>query len=328
MGLSRRIQLVKLLRAHGLRGVERMREDELKEALGRLRAVGMGEAHGAEPAAVHPGVHPAIDTFSSLPSSSAFVARPSEPPPALPDDADDPWALPRFREPRVAVPEGLCTFVRAIAVKPRLLFVTWDVQLEERLQLEGPVELQVFWRDFLGDAPPTAEILRGPPAFRSTVDLASSGWYVAVPGDRLALVAVLAVEGTGRRIAASNVTLAPPARPAPPGPHWEATLPPSLDRRRLHDRALFEGEVAQVRRVGEADARTVSVTAEDDADENEELEGDEVEIETHSSSSLVRSARLKVRRSRPPLGGVPSSSALAGRSAGAAKAAGSSEGAR
>ena len=32
----RRLQLVKLLRAHGLRDVERMREDELKDALSRL----------------------------------------------------------------------------------------------------------------------------------------------------------------------------------------------------------------------------------------------------------------------------------------------------
>ena len=32
----RRLQLVKLLRAHGLRDVERLREDELKEALARL----------------------------------------------------------------------------------------------------------------------------------------------------------------------------------------------------------------------------------------------------------------------------------------------------
>ena len=39
MTLPRRIQLLKLLRANGLRGVERMREDELKDALQKLRVV-------------------------------------------------------------------------------------------------------------------------------------------------------------------------------------------------------------------------------------------------------------------------------------------------
>ena len=34
--IARRLQLVKLLRAHGVKDVERLREDELKDALARL----------------------------------------------------------------------------------------------------------------------------------------------------------------------------------------------------------------------------------------------------------------------------------------------------
>src|SRR6185437_16100545 len=63
----------------------------------------------------------------------------------------------------------------------------------------------------------------------------------------------------GHRIVASNVTLTPPARPAPPGPLWMATLPPSLDRRKLLQRALMKGEVAELKRIGETDARSLEL---------------------------------------------------------------------
>jgi hypothetical protein len=240
MTLPRRIQLVKLLRQNGLRDVERMREDELKEALKKLRVV-------VPDPATSTGQHP---------SSGAFIARPAELPPPI-DDEDDAWALPRFREPRLLLPDEERTFLRAIAVKPRLLFVTWDVRRDQRHDLEGPVELHLFWRDFLGDAPSSDDLLAQPPALRLAVELSSNGWYVNVPGERLAVAAALVVATSGRRIAQSNTTLTPPARPAPPGPWWVATLPPSLDRRRLRNRALFKGELleADLRRIGESDAR-------------------------------------------------------------------------
>ncbi len=246
MTLPRRIQLVKLLRANGMRDVERMREEELREALGRLHLV------VPDPASV-PKEHP---------SSGAFLARPAELPPVI-DDSDNPYALPRFREPKLFLPDHERTFLRAIAVKPRLLFCTWDVARHERESLEGPVELRLFWRDFLGDPPALDELLRQQPSARISIDLGSSGWYVTVPGERLALVAALVVAGTERRLVNSNVSITPPARPAPPGPLWLATLPPSLDRRRLRDRKLFEGEEGRLQRVGETDARNVDVETEE-----------------------------------------------------------------
>ncbi|HEY4223479.1 MAG TPA: hypothetical protein VGO62_19110, partial [Myxococcota bacterium] len=112
--------------------------------------------------------------------------------------------------------------------------------------------------DFLGDAPPLAEIVRQEPSARVEVDAGSPGWYVNIPGDRLAVVAAL-VSG-GRRVAVSNLSLAPAARPAPPGPLWLATLPPSLDRRRLGERKLMTGEVVELVRMGETDARFVDAS--------------------------------------------------------------------
>lgn len=311
MSLPRRTQLARLLRPHGLRDVERMREDELKEVLGLLRTAEMSAGEGELPSNV--GV------VEGPPSSGALVMRSAEPPPPMVEDIDDPWALPRFREPRVFVPEGLSTFLRAIAVKPRLLFCTWDVAAAERDTLEGPVELQVFWSEFLGDAPDGRSVLQGTPMVRLPVDLAATGWYVTVPSDRIAVVLALVVASTGRRIVESNVSLAPPSRPAPPGPHWEATLPPSLDRRRLHERALFSGTVVPLRRVGEADARAVVASAVEVTLDEDLLETDDLEASPPASGSLVRSPRIQVRQARA---GVPSSGALARRAAVAAGPAG------
>lgn len=241
MTLPRRIQLLKLLRANGVRGVERMREDDLKDALQRLRLVVPAPSSAERPA----------------PSSHAFLARAAEPPPPF-DDGDDPHALPRFREPKLLLPEGERTFLRLIAVKPRLLFCTWDVARAERAR-GGHARLELCWRDFLGEPPSARDLLGQQPALVVDVDLAAGGWYLTVPGERLAIAAALVVDGT--RLAASNVTLTPPARPAPPGPLWLATLPPSIDRRRLRQGRLLRGEVpeAALARLGESDARGVEI---------------------------------------------------------------------
>lgn len=247
--LPRRIQLVKLLRANGLRDVERMREDELKEALLRLRLV---------------IPDPLKASATSGTSSGALLARPADPPPVL-DDSDDPYASPRFREPKLFLPDNERTFLRAIAVKPRLLFCTWDMQRDARAALDGPVQLHLFWRDFLGDPPTAQELLRQEPAARVDVELSSPGWYMNVPGERLGLAAALVVVGAAgvRRLAESNLCLTPPARPAPPGPFWLATLPPSLDRRRLAERKVFGADGTDLKRVGETDARGIDVDVED-----------------------------------------------------------------
>lgn len=251
MTLPRRIQLVKLLRANGLRDVERMREDELKDALSKLRLV-------------------IPDPLAAAPSSSAFssaslLARAADPPPIL-DDSDDPYAAPRFREPKLHLPDHERTFLRAIPVKPRLLFCTWDVHRDARVNLEGPLQLHLFWRDFLGEPPSAHELLRQEPAARVDVELASPGWYINIPGERLALAAALVVLGgspPARRLSESNLCITPPARPGPPGPYWLATLPPALDRRRLAERKVFGAEGTDLKRIGETDARGIDVEDED-----------------------------------------------------------------
>lgn len=276
--LPRRIQLVKLLRANGLRDVERMREDELKEALLRLRLV------------IPDPMKAARATSGS--SSGAFLARPADPPPVL-DDSDDPYAAPRFREPKMSLPDNERTFLRAIAVKPRLLFCTWDVHRDARGALEGPVQIHLFWRDFLGEPPNADELLRQEPAARVDVELASPGWYMNIPGERLALAAALVVvgAGNGRRLAESNLCLTPPARPGPPGPYWTATLPPSLDRRRLADRKVFGADGTDLKRVGETDARGIDVEDEDLPSSAERARGpwSALPETTQSSTSLGRS---------------------------------------
>jgi hypothetical protein len=242
--LPRRIQLVKLLKSHGLRGVERARDEDIKEALSRLRAL----PGGASP-----------NSTEGAPSSTSF-AKKSDPPPPLPDD-DDAYALPRFREPKLFLPDHERTFLRAICVKPRLAFFTWDVHRDRRDR--GQVWLEVRFGDFLGEAPDAAQIARVSPQLRVDVDLSAGGWYVPVPGERLAIVGTL-MDKDGV-IAQSNVSLSPPARPAPPGPLWLATLPPSLDRRALLGGKLLRGEVpdARLARRGESDARGLGVEDEE-----------------------------------------------------------------
>lgn len=241
MTLPRRIQLLKLLRANGVRGVERMREDDVKDALLKLRLVVPAPAAAERPA----------------PSSHAFLARAAEPPPPI-EDGDDPHALPRFREPRLLLPEAERTYLRLIAVKPRLLFCTWDVARALR-DRGGRARVELCWRDFLGEPPSADQVLGQEPALRVDVELAAGGWYLTVPGERLAVAGALVLDGA--RVATSNVTFAPPARPAPPGPLWFATLPPSLDRRQLRHGRLLRGEVpdAALERRGESDARGVEV---------------------------------------------------------------------
>ena len=241
----KRIQLVKLLRAHGLRDVERLREDELREAVARLQIlITDGEAIGM--------------SSSSLPASSSVVrAHGAEPPPVF-DDSDDPHALPRFREPKLFLPEQRATFLRAIPVKPRTLFCTWDVEAHVRHGLHGPVRIDVRALDFLGEAPEADAVLRLPVAASVDVELGSPGWYIPVPPERQALVCSLM---SGERVLAhSNVALLPPARPAPPGALWMATLGPGVDRRQLLKSGLLRGKLPSgvvVEKRGETDARGI-----------------------------------------------------------------------
>lgn len=248
--VSRRLQLVKLLRAHGVADVERLREDELKDALARLSILLPDLADDAPFAPL-----PTSSSSSSNPSSSSPSSNPSSNPSssalleapapittadldALLADVDDPHALPRFHEPKVHLPEGMHTFARAIAVKPGEMFVTWQLHNDV---VAGSTRLHVHAVELVGAAPAAAAILGTPARFVVDVDRSAPGWYVHLPHERFAIVVrVVASNGSDDIVlATSNVTLTPPARPATAGPLWRASMGPGVDRRRLRGGALL-----------------------------------------------------------------------------------------
>ncbi len=218
----RRLQLVKLLRAHGLRDVERLREDELKDALARLSIL-MPDLSSEAP-------------FVSAPSSQQGSAAGEAP--AL-DDDEDRYMVPRFREAKPFLPQQERTFVRAIAVRPRRLFVTWDLRWDLP---DGGTRLDVVLAQFVGEPPSHAELAHRPAAFSVDIERMAPGWYIDVPADRLAVVVRVVVNAHDGpvTVAVSNVALTPPARPAPPGPLWLATLRPDVDRRTLRGAGLLK----------------------------------------------------------------------------------------
>jgi hypothetical protein len=245
------LQLVKLLRAHGLRDVERLREDELKEALARLSIL-------------LPDLQAHTTVFAPPPTSTMGGRSAAAAP--VTDDDDDAHALPRFREPRVFLPDGERTFLRVIAVKPRVLFFTWE--LHKDIARDRPTQIEIFVRDTLGDPPDAAGLAAQHPSFVVDVAAGAPGWYVTIPGERTAVAAALVVDG--RRICVSNLALTPPARPAPPGPFWEATLAPGISRKLLRKGGLLRGslpEGAVLVTKGEAVRIEVPEAAVDAADE-------------------------------------------------------------
>jgi hypothetical protein len=251
----RRLQLVKLLRAHGLRDVERLREDELKDALTKLSVL-LPDLQ-KQPTTMTP---PPASMPRPATATEAFSTATTTPPPALVDDDDNAWCLPRFREPRLLVPEGERTFLRLVAVKPRVLFFTWDLAAD--VDRSQHARLEVATREFLGDVPSRDALLEQTASLYVDVDLRATGWYVDVPPERYAVVARLVQ--AGRVLATSNLALTPPARPAPPGPLWRATLAPSTDRAALRGGGLVKTEKplpagAAVETVGEVLPEPVAI---------------------------------------------------------------------
>lgn len=223
--------MVKLLRAHGLRHAERLREDELKVALHEL-GLALSEGGAGQDLMVGSGA-----TSGRLHPTPAPAPAPEEPPVEEIDERwDDPHAAPFFREPKVHIPEGERTFLRLIAVDWRRLFATWDLAADQWHHLLGGVELRVLPAEVPDLLNPEHALVI------ESVDARARGWYLEVEDqDRSALVAVLLTfdDGRPRVLATSNVTVVPPARLAPPGPLWFATLSPHADRRRLRGGMLL-----------------------------------------------------------------------------------------
>ncbi len=221
----RRLQLVKLLRAHGLRDVERLREDELKAALARLSIL-MPDLAQETPYVTAPS-----SQMGQMGGASTDV-------PDLSDD-EDRYMVPRFREPKPFLPNGERTFVRVIAVKPRRLFATWDLRWDLP---DGAIRLEVVLAPTLGESPTPAQLSTMAASFTVDVDRHAPGWYIDVPADRFAVVIRVVVDAADGpvTVATSNVALTPPARPAPPGPLWLATLTPDVDRRALRGAGLLK----------------------------------------------------------------------------------------
>jgi hypothetical protein len=228
----RRLQLVKLLRAHGLRDVERLREDELKDALTKLSVL-LPDLQKQPATTTTPP--PASIMVSHAATDALAATTTTTPPPDVVDD-EDAWCLPRFREPKLLVPEGERTFLRLVAVKPRVLFFTWDLGVD--VDRGQHARLEIALREYLGEAPSRDALLEQTASLYVDVDLRAPGWYVDVPPERYGVVARLVQ--AGRIIAVSNLALTPPARPAPTGPLWRATLSPTTERAALRGGGLLK----------------------------------------------------------------------------------------
>lgn len=252
----RRLQLVKLLRAHGVKDVERLREDELREA---LTSLGISLPDLVDDAPFAP---PSSTTSGAIPQEMSTAAIEQAVEQAIDLDADDPHALPQFREPRVSLPEHDHTFVRAIAVAPGELYCTWQLHTDV---VPGPVRLRVHTAEYLGTAPPVEELLQRP-GVDAEVDRDAPGWYLRQPAERLAFLVELVVKSDAGDVvvATSNPTLAPPARPAPAGPLWMATLTSDVDRRALRHNGLLNPSLPQgvhVEHLGTVDEDGITTVA-------------------------------------------------------------------
>jgi len=265
--LPRRTRLARLLHAKGFRDAERMREDEVQAALARLDALSSiaTRAHA-----------------DRLPSSTEKMGAGKNAPPVVDDRAlyDDPDALPRFREPKIFLPEGDRTFLRLVAVDGERLFATWDLDAKTRARTERGCQLELHVLD--DDRPPT----------RHDVDARTGGWYLQSPGERLAVLVRL-VDENGELVVESNPAVIPATRPATPGPLVFATLPPFVDRRTLAHGPLLDGRDLPkgIERTagGEAFARPVAVLSDD---------GHESDVDSPSSAERAR-ARALADQSNP-----------------------------
>ncbi len=245
--LSERIRLIRILRTHGLRAVERLRADELKVALDKLGLTLPEEgtpAYGVAPLEPLPSSESSSSSApsSAAPSSPSLQQRGDEVAPdaeeITAEHAIDPMDA-RFREPAAFVPAGERTFLRLVAVDWQHLFATWDTDAHARARLGGDdALLRVRVADSSLDEP-------GDVLFHEHVKISARGWYLRAPEQRLRVVAALTTP-SGEVLCVSNATIVPPNHPAPPGPLRFASVPVGVDRSRLRGglllRALIDDE--------------------------------------------------------------------------------------
>lgn len=232
--LSERIRLIRILRTHGLRAVERLRADELRAALEKLGLTLNADEERPAANAAAPAPASATSSVSSSEMAHAREESTREPPSedAPTEEAPMDTMVPRFREPDAFLPVGERTFVRLIAVDWNHLYATWDVDASTRSRLGGD-DARLFVR--VADASSNEP---GAVLFDESIRVSAKGWYLRAPEPRLRVVAALCTPG-GEVLAVSNACVVPPNHPAPPGPLRFATVPISVDRRRLRGGQLF-----------------------------------------------------------------------------------------
>jgi hypothetical protein len=218
---SERVRLIRLLRTHGLRAVERLRADELKVALDKLGLTLPPYDETLQGAAA-----------SSAPSSAALQREPRQATPSPDVEAPVDSMISRFKEPAPLLPEGDRTFLRLIAVDPEKLFITWDLSAADRARVAGGAHLKLRIDE-------EGSYEHGDFVRSERIDPASYGWYLPAPEERTRFVAALTTL-EGELVAVSNPAIVPPSRAAPPGPLRFATVPLGVDRRRLRGGRLLE----------------------------------------------------------------------------------------
>lgn len=218
--LSERIRLIRILRTHGLRAVERLRADELKVALDKLGLTLQGDEQ------------PPFGEDRTPPSSGELVKRGAEVPPLPAVEAPvDPMDR-RFKEPDNFLPEGERTFLRLVAVDWQQLYATWDLDADAWARL-GNDEAQIKIRVADASSDEHGDFLSS-----HHVKPGARGWYVPAPEQRLRVVAALTTSRS-EVLAVSNAVIVPPNHPSPPGPLRFATVPVGIDRRRLRGGQLL-----------------------------------------------------------------------------------------
>ena len=221
-----RIKLLRLLKSHGLRRAERLREDEMRHALQELPdLVKRWQDH------IEQTVHGGTMKPENTPSSSAHWNRGYQrrPAPLAGSASVTPSNHKLEPEPDAALllPQGERTFLRFIAVDEETLFCTWDLSSDGRQQAKNGVRIRILNEE-------TQAVL-----FDEQVHSDAHRWYFRLHDDYHGpTLRALLVSSEGTPIATSNPVIVPRSRPAPPGPLLFATVPPEVSLQQYAEHAL------------------------------------------------------------------------------------------